>query len=167
MKAKRFLSAVLSICLAVLTLFSFASCGEDFVELKRWFFTSGLLNNIIIIDWNDEEVICKFAAEKGTFLTDGYSDFVEEVEVLCNQEVSWRDWNEEGERIAEDYVSVLLCKKSKVIGYAVVNVMEKDYHGAEYQAKTVKQKIFRSPKSESETKKTIKSIIERDKGRWI
>ena len=29
MKAKRFLSTVLSICLAVLTLFSFVGCGED------------------------------------------------------------------------------------------------------------------------------------------
>ena len=164
---RKHLAVGLSICLAVLTLFSFASCGGDkFIKLSNWI-QSANLPNLIVVEYKDEDVVCKISAEKGrlNFLV-GDKKSASAIEAEVNQVVTWIARTDEDEVVDNDYITVLLCKESKVIGYAVIKAQDREYRNDHYP-KILKQKIFRSPKSESETKKTIKRIIERDKGRWI
>ena len=69
MKAKGFLSTVLSVFLAVLTLFSFVGCGKDkFIQLSNWNIMASL-PNLITVEYQVEDVICKFSTEKNKLLS--------------------------------------------------------------------------------------------------
>ena len=73
--------------------------------------------------------------------------------------VAWSPQNEDGESLDGDYITVLLYKKSKVIGYAVVKVTIVDKGFVSYEAKVLEEKIFIFSKTEKSAKKIVSEII--------
>ena len=132
---------------------------NNFIELRNWFESSGVMNNIININYQDEEVICKFSCESGTLGTLGYHKPICEVETKVNQEVSWVCISENSiEKIYHDYITILLLKKSNVVGYAVLEVdLREDM--IYYQAKILNQELFENPLSETEANQLVAKII--------
>ena len=133
---------------------------NNFIELKNWFESSGVRNNIITINYQDNNVVCKFSCKYGTVFASGYDVPIEEVKATVNQEVSWVHWTRDfHEKVYNDYVSILLLKESKVIGYAVLEVFLKE-NNVDYQANILKQKLLIMPISEDDAKQIIAKIID-------
>lgn len=139
--------------------------ANNFIKLETWYFTSGVRNNIIIVDYYDDDVTCKFKSERGFFLG---TDFTEkEAKVKVGQEVSWwyRAYNGEGPLQEGEcvYVTITLLKSSKVVGYAILEITKQD-DGMSYQAEILTQKTLLFPISENDAEQKIAKIIDKQEG---
>ena len=148
-------------------IFSFSGCNgkkADFIELKTWFFTSGIMNNIININYDDNDVICRFEADKGWLSSYEEVNRISEqvVEAKINQDIGW---SEGGAAYREEfdytYVSILLLKNSKVKGYGVVKVITENFN-VEYEAEILVQELFVAPISIEKAYQLIEEVKEKD-----
>lgn len=154
-------SKILILLEALLFMFIFVSCNSinNFIELSNWFESSGVFNNVIVVNYQDEEVICKFSCESGTLGTTGYNKPICEVEAKVNQKVSWVPMPENSiEKVSHDYITILLLKKSNVVGYAVLEVVLRE-DMINYQAKILNEELFKKPLTEIEANQLAAKII--------
>ena len=90
---KRILNVIRLIVLSTVCCVCLFGCNsqksDNFIELNNWFELSSARNNVIVVNYQDEEVICKFSCEEGTLGTIGYAEPIREVKTKVNQEVSW------------------------------------------------------------------------------
>ena len=95
------------------------SNAKDMVELKTWFFTSGVPNNIIELHSDDEDVTFTCKTYGGRFWYDS-----QEATVSAGDFVSWYDNQYDGEY---DYVDIVAHDGEHIVGYAVVKITIMDY----------------------------------------
>ena len=147
-----------------LFLFVCVGCNSfNFIELSNWSFTSGVLNNTIVVNYQDEEVICKISCKNGKIAAKDYAVPIAEVVVGVNQKVSWVPKIENSNNtVNNDYITILLLKKEKVIGYAVLKVELKE-DAFNYQPKILIQELLQKTLSENETMQKIENIIQKEK----
>ena len=133
--------------------------ANNFIKLETWYFTFGVQNNIIIVDYYDDDVTCKFKSERGFFFGEGHRED-KEIEVKVGQEVSWQYWDYNGEGSLQEgecvYVTITLLKSSKVVGYAILEITERDKGSESYQAEILIQKTLLFPISENDAEQKIK-----------
>ena len=155
MKAKRFLAMLLTGCLAVLTLFSFVGCGEkykeDFITFKTWNFTSGVPNNLIILEIGEEKASFECTVSDGYFWWD--NAYEQNVTVPEKTTLGWVESGMESDR-KNSYIDIIVYVEQKIIGCAVIAIT---YDGEIewYQPKLVKTKIFKNTVSYEEVKKVL------------
>ena len=160
---KRIVKAIILIVLSVVCFVCFFGCNSqksnNFIELSNWFHTSCVLNNVIVVNYQDEEVICKFSCERGRLGAIGYAKAVREVEAKVNQEVSWVSVPENPlETVYHDHITILLLKNNDVVGYAVLEVsIKEDMYN--HQAKILHQELLKVTLSEHEAKQLVSKII--------
>lgn len=157
------ITLLLVLCILGASLFMiFAiSCNSrnNFIELNNWFESSGVLNNIIVVNCQDEKMVCKFSCECGTFGTIGYEKPICEIEAKVNQKVSWVPMSENSvKKVYHDYITILLLKKGDVVGYAVLEINLKE-DMINYQAKILNQEWLKMTVSENEAKQLVAKII--------
>ena len=151
-----------------LFMFITISCNNsnNFIELNNWIELLSARNNVIVVNYPDEEIICKFSCESGTLITTGYKKRIREVETKVNQEVSWVSMPENSvEKVDHDYITILLLKKDDVVGYAVLEVTIKE-DMFNYQAKILNQELLKKTLSENEAKQLVAKIIN-EKGKTL
>ena len=159
-KRKNFIMLTLLSIVCCVCLFGCNSQKSDnFIELNNWFELSSARNNVIVVNYQDEEVICKFSCEEGTLATIGCAEPIREVKTKVNQEVSWVSMPENSiEKVDHDYITILLVKKDDVVGYAVLEVTIKE-DMFNYQAKILNQELLKKTLSENEAKQLVEKII--------
>ena len=132
---------------------------NDFIELNNWFESSGILNNVIVVNYKDDAVFCKFSCQNGKLATSDYAQPIRTVETKVNQNVSWVSVSENSlEKIQEDYITILLLKDSNVVGYAVLEILLKE-DKINYQATILEQRLLKIPLAESKAVELTSKII--------
>ncbi|MBQ9782146.1 MAG: hypothetical protein IJW26_03080 [Clostridia bacterium] len=166
---KKLLSIIMLLAVIVLPI-NLGGCTIDnfTVELDEDFYfyeSEEQNNNNIVVNCNDNNVICKYTCELGRFINDENKS-CREIIVQPNQQVAW--WRHmQGNAfysVSNDYVTITLLKGGNAVGYAVIK-MEGENNitfEREYKTTILKQEVFSFPKKETEVQNMARQIIKND-----
>ena len=161
---KRILRKISKIFIALIIMLGvfLSSCGctsNSFIQLHNWSVSASLWN-IIVVDYPEEDVICKFRSEKAILSpVSNNKEVGREIELLPNDWVSWSSRDENNKIVNEDYISIFLLKNSKVIGYGVLEISKKGDTTGDYQAQILVEKLLLIPITENKAEKEITGFI--------
>ena len=148
MRKSKLLVSLMAMIMFLGSVFVLTGCKKsnfvvsEFVVFENWVELSSRRNNIIEVQHQDEEIVCKFTTEKGGLSAEGYPNPTREVLVKVNEQVSWISWLVDGsERVSHDYITVYLLKGSKIVGYAVLEITLEG--GFDYEPKILKQVLLK------------------------
>ncbi len=134
----------------------------DIIELKTWFFTSGVPNNIIKVKHPNENVIFEYKANNGRFYyatNDGY--FVKNLSVPSGGELSWQPSS--GKPVNNDFVEIVVKLEESIIGYAVIGIVQQSH--VNHDAVVIKSVLFPQidGKNQNISEDYVKAAIEKVK----
>ena len=136
---------------------------KNIVDFHTWFFTSGVPNNAIIVNYPDEKAICECSTDYGCF---GFSiGDPTVITVKPGEEFYWRIDRPE---TTKAFVSIVIKIDKHIVGYAVIKIVNKEDYVISHMAvpSVVKSVVF--PKvngrfqriTKKQTEKEIQKIIE-------
>ncbi|HCC36231.1 MAG TPA: hypothetical protein DEQ14_00665 [Treponema sp.] len=132
----------------------------DMIELKTWFFTSGVLNNLIMVKHPNENVIFECKANNGEFFhyTPNGSRF-KNLSVPSGGGLSWQP----SSVIENDFVEIVVKLEESIIGYAVIGIDQQG--GLNYDAVVIKSVLFPQidGKNQNISEEYVKAAIEKVK----
>lgn len=151
-KLKIMIRAVLSLVLLSCLLFGAVGCQgsvsetnvTNMIELSTWYHTSGVPNNLIAVNSDDESLRFFCHASDGYFWN--ASGQVKEVVLVSGETVRWDDL--EGYNLLdeyESYVDIVVKQGEQNVGYAVVQITWTDNY---YTAKVIKSVLFQKDDGE-------------------
>lgn len=156
------------VCLVFALCAGFVGCNtniqekeaDNMIAFETWFFTSGVTNNIIQVN-GEENATFELTAEQG-YLYDGTNGFVKTVVRGSGEITSWDGMSQEA--VGDTYISVIEKVDDKIVGYAVIKLTyneERNWH----DPSVIKSVEFPKVNGEyqSVTAKQVKALIEENK----
>ena len=125
---------------------------EELVELRTWFFTSGVPNNLIEVKHSDPNAEFQLTADKGAFRFDG--EWRQTATINSGELISWQSLG----IIEGAYVDVIVTVDDNIVGYAVVKITQREISILDYGAEIVKSVVF--PKVDGEYQKVTQEKVE-------
>ena len=142
------------------------ACNINFIKFDVWYWTSGRINNKIIITYPNEEVTCKLICKFGGIA--GENGPVEkENEIEVNKGSSWSEYGNDGYyghhgTLNYDYVTALVIKDEKVVWIAIIQIVRDKVHKRNYHPIILQQGYLIIPREESEVRNLIDQYIEQE-----
>ena len=155
---------VLSIVKVLLIIVLMVACNINFIKFDVWYWTSGRRNNLIIIDYPNEEATCKLICKFGGIA--GENGPVEkEIDVKVDEKNRWSRYGKDGYyghhgTLNYDYVTALVIKDEKVVWIAIIQVVRDKVYQGDYHPIVLQQGYLIIPREESEARKLIDQYIE-------
>ncbi len=172
-KIKTVIRAVLSLGILSCLIFGAAGCKgngletkvPDMVELSTWYATSGLLNNLITVKYEDKNLTFECRAGEGFLLYQ--SQYHKEITLSSGETVHWAFSDTEWiyKEVTDDYVDIVVKEEDRIVGYATIRITQRD--GIDFSAKVVKSVMFKKidGKYQSVTEAEIEELLQKTKNK--
>jgi len=127
---------------------------EDMIVLHTWFFTSGIPNNAINVNYPDEAAVFECTVDKGHF---GYEQNAPQSLTAKPGDTFY--WQEFGGNIEQAFVEIILKIDDNIIGYAIIEIYQPS--GASHSARLLKSVLFPEAGGEYQniSEEYIKAVI--------
>lgn len=160
------------VCLALALCAGFVGCNtknpsgftekeaDGMIAFDTWFFTSGVINNIIKVN-GEENAVFELTAEQG-WLYDGANGFVKTV-VRESGDIAWWDGTTR-ETVRDTYIGVIEKVDDNIVGYAVIKLTyneERSWHDPSLIKAVEFPKV--NGEYQSVTQKQVKALIEENR----
>ena len=111
------------------------------VILKNWFNSSGVANNIVVLQTEQKETYFNCSVEQGRFWLKGLSA-QKQISVVSGENFRWEPYSLDGKTlgIKEDYIDITVVCGENIVGYAIIKVVSNDLQ--QYTPTVVSSMIF-------------------------
>lgn len=146
---KQVLKKIIILGMIIMCLGFFVACSNgikeesvsDMIELHTWYFTSGLPNNAIKVNHNDNTVF-ECTVDKG-YLGISMSDNSKSITIGSEETMYWNAFDDEVATWVDlAYVQIILKDEDNIIGYAVIEINQDPEQGLNYHAEILKSVVF-------------------------
>ena len=158
----------ITIIALILILVSVLLCGctklveedEEFVELSTWYFTSGIANNLIIVNHSEANSKFEMHLDKGRFWGPEGQRYVTVCTANNGDTVRWEPFDPDGsyENFELAYVDIIVRVDDNIVGYAVIKITSFEDSIWNARAEVVKAVTF--PKVDNQYQKVTQKQVE-------